>query len=74
MGEKMNINYIESPLIEIKSDNGFLLDLKYCKKYKNSIDKCYVRKEVYDKLLSYSQVMGECCEHWSKKKESEVDK
>lgn len=51
MGEKMNVNYIESPLIEIKSDSGFLLDLKYCKKYKNAIDKCYVRKEVYDKLL-----------------------
>lgn len=40
-----------SSLIEIKSESGIIVDLKYYGKYKNAINKCYVRKEVYERLL-----------------------
>ena len=44
-------SYIDSPLVEITNDLGFIIDLQYPKlNLKNTIDKCLVRKEVLDKL------------------------
>ena len=47
-----NYNYIDSPLVEITNDLGFIIDLQYPKlNLKNAINTCLVRKEVLDKLI-----------------------
>lgn len=47
-----NYNYINSPLVELKNNSEFIIDLQYPKmNLKNAINICLVRKELIEKLL-----------------------
>ena len=53
-------NFIDSPLVEITSDLGIIIDLEYLKKgFVNAINKAYVRSEVLDKLLLAKKYLPE---------------
>ena len=64
----------ESEVRRMSAENGKVCcNCLHCIRARNLHDRVLCICEVYDKILSYSQVMGECCKQWSKEKESEVD-
>jgi len=56
--ENIHSNYINSPLVEIPTDSGIVIEMQYyLKKMPFSIDKCLLRKEVLDKLFQAKQYL-----------------
>ena len=52
--------FVDSPLVEIPSDSGIIIDMQYPKLgMKEAISECLVRKEVLDKLLEAKKNLPE---------------
>lgn len=53
-------NFINSPLVSIKKNTEIIIDMQYPKLgMKKAINKCFVRKEVLDKLLKAKRYLPE---------------
>lgn len=60
VNNNIDINYIDEPLVEIKNSEKIIVDMQYYKlNYKYAINKAYLRKTVYDKLIEASETLPE---------------